>query len=89
MDAGTGSAALDHELPDPAGQQFAGHRRFGGVGVDEATGYWEAGAIAVGVGGPLFGDAGSGGDLAPMRERARGFVALATEFSRPRTESLR
>jgi 2-dehydro-3-deoxyphosphogluconate aldolase/(4S)-4-hydroxy-2-oxoglutarate aldolase len=61
----------------------------GGVGLDEAAGYWEAGAIAVGLGGPLFGDAGSGGDLAPMRERARGFVALATEFGRPRAESLR
>jgi 2-dehydro-3-deoxyphosphogluconate aldolase/(4S)-4-hydroxy-2-oxoglutarate aldolase len=52
----------------------------GGVGLDEAAGYWEAGAIAVGLGGPLFGDAGSGGDLAAMRERARGFVGLAAEF---------
>lgn len=54
----------------------------GGVGVDEATGYWEAGAIAVGLGGPLFGDAGSGGDLAPVRERARAFVGLAADFGR-------
>ncbi|MET3951637.1 2-dehydro-3-deoxyphosphogluconate aldolase/(4S)-4-hydroxy-2-oxoglutarate aldolase [Arthrobacter sp. UYEF36] len=54
----------------------------GGVGLDEASGYWQAGAVAVGLGGPLFGDAGSGGDLAPVRERARGFVALATEFDR-------
>jgi 2-dehydro-3-deoxyphosphogluconate aldolase/(4S)-4-hydroxy-2-oxoglutarate aldolase len=62
----------------------------GGVGLDEATGYWDAGAIAVGLGGPLFGDAGSGGELAPMRERARGFVALAGEFSRRiSAESLR
>ncbi|GIU54448.1 bifunctional 4-hydroxy-2-oxoglutarate aldolase/2-dehydro-3-deoxy-phosphogluconate aldolase [Arthrobacter sp. NicSoilC12] len=61
----------------------------GGVGLDEAEGYWEAGAIAVGLGGPLFGDAGSGGDLAPMRERARGFVTLAAGFGRPRAESLR
>lgn len=61
----------------------------GGVGLEEAAGYWEAGAIAVGLGGPLFGDAGSGGDLAPMRERARGFVALAAGFGRPRAESLR
>jgi 2-dehydro-3-deoxyphosphogluconate aldolase/(4S)-4-hydroxy-2-oxoglutarate aldolase len=52
----------------------------GGVGLDEAAGYWEAGAIAVGLGGPLFGDAGSGGNLAAMRERARGFVGLAAEF---------
>jgi 2-dehydro-3-deoxyphosphogluconate aldolase/(4S)-4-hydroxy-2-oxoglutarate aldolase len=54
----------------------------GGVGLGEATGYWEAGAIAVGLGGPLFGDTGSGGDLAAMRERARGFVGLAAEFGR-------
>jgi 2-dehydro-3-deoxyphosphogluconate aldolase/(4S)-4-hydroxy-2-oxoglutarate aldolase len=54
----------------------------GGVGLDEAAGYWEAGAIAVGLGGPLFGDAGSGGDLAPMRGRARSFVDLADSFAR-------
>ena len=54
----------------------------GGVGLGEATGYWQAGAVAVGLGGPLFGDAGSGGDLAPMRERASAFVALAAEFDR-------
>ena len=54
----------------------------GGVGLDEAAGYWQAGAVAVGLGGPLFGDAGSGGDLAPVRERARAFVALAAEFDR-------
>ena len=54
----------------------------GGVGLDEATGYWQAGAVAVGLGGPLFGDAGSGGNLAPVRERARGFVALAADFGR-------
>ncbi|MFF2032592.1 bifunctional 4-hydroxy-2-oxoglutarate aldolase/2-dehydro-3-deoxy-phosphogluconate aldolase [Arthrobacter sp. NPDC058192] len=61
----------------------------GGVGLGEAAGYWEAGAIAVGLGGPLFGDAGSGGDLAPMRERARDFVALAAEFGRQRAETSR
>ena len=27
----------------------------GGVGLEEAAGYWEAGAVAVGLGGPLFG----------------------------------
>lgn len=59
----------------------------GGVGLDEAEGYWEAGAIAVGLGGPLFGDAGSGGDLAPVRERARGFVELAAGFGRRTAEA--
>lgn len=54
----------------------------GGVGLDEAAGYWDAGAIAVGLGGPLFGDAGSGGDLEPVRERARAFVGLASGYGR-------
>lgn len=53
----------------------------GGVGLDEATGYWEAGAIAVGLGGPLFGKAASGGDLTGMRDRARGFLDLAADFA--------
>jgi len=53
----------------------------GGVGLDEATGYWEAGAIAVGLGGPLFGKAASGGDLTEMRDRARSFLGLAAEFA--------
>lgn len=57
----------------------------GGVGLAEAAGYWEAGAIAVGLGGPLFGDSGSGGDLAPMRGRARAFVDLADSFARRST----
>jgi 2-dehydro-3-deoxyphosphogluconate aldolase/(4S)-4-hydroxy-2-oxoglutarate aldolase len=49
----------------------------GGVGLTEAPAFWAAGAIAVGPGGPLIGDAASGGDLAALRERARAFVALA------------
>lgn len=61
----------------------------GGVGLEEAAGYWGAGAIAVGLGGPLFGDAGSGGDLAAMRGRARRFVALAQEYNGRAAESLR
>jgi 2-dehydro-3-deoxyphosphogluconate aldolase/(4S)-4-hydroxy-2-oxoglutarate aldolase len=62
----------------------------GGVGLDEASSYWQAGAVGVGLGGPLFGDAGSGGDLAPVRERARGFLALSADFDRRvAAESLR
>lgn len=49
----------------------------GGVGLAEAPGFWAAGAVAVGPGGPLIGDAASGGDLSALRERARAFVALA------------
>jgi len=61
----------------------------GGVGLEEAAAYWDAGAIAVGLGGPLFGDAGSGGDLAPVRSRARRFVDLAADFGRTALEGPR
>jgi 2-dehydro-3-deoxyphosphogluconate aldolase/(4S)-4-hydroxy-2-oxoglutarate aldolase len=49
----------------------------GGVGVAEAEAYLAAGAIAVGVGSPLVGDAASGGDLSALAERAARFVKLA------------
>jgi len=48
----------------------------GGVGVTEAEAYLAAGAIAVGVGSPLVGDAASGGDLSALAERAARFVRL-------------
>jgi 2-dehydro-3-deoxyphosphogluconate aldolase/(4S)-4-hydroxy-2-oxoglutarate aldolase len=51
----------------------------GGVGVAEAEAYLAAGAIAVGVGSPLVGDAASGGDLTALAERASRFVKLAAE----------
>ncbi|MGC5022033.1 bifunctional 4-hydroxy-2-oxoglutarate aldolase/2-dehydro-3-deoxy-phosphogluconate aldolase [Micromonospora sp. DT47] len=47
----------------------------GGVGLAELPGYLAAGAIAVGVGGPLVGDAASGGDLEALRARARDYLA--------------
>jgi len=48
-------------------------------GVDAQTGrrYLELGAIAVGVGSPLIGDAADGGDLAALRERTRAFLDIA------------
>ena len=49
----------------------------GGVGLDEVPAYLAAGALGVGVGGPLVGDAASGGDLDALRQRARAYVALA------------
>lgn len=49
----------------------------GGVGIDAAPDYLAAGALAVGVGGPLVGDAASGGDLDALRARARTYAALA------------
>ncbi len=61
----------------------------GGVGLGEAAGYWDAGAVAVGLGGPLFGDAASGGGLEGMRERARKFLALADEYNGRSAEVLR
>ncbi len=54
----------------------------GGVGLDDVPGYLRAGAIAVGVGGPLVGDAASGGDLAALRARARTYLAAVREPAR-------
>jgi 2-dehydro-3-deoxyphosphogluconate aldolase/(4S)-4-hydroxy-2-oxoglutarate aldolase len=45
----------------------------GGVGLNEVAAYLEAGAIAVGVGGPLVGDAAHGGNLDELRARVRSF----------------
>ncbi|WP_238447409.1 bifunctional 4-hydroxy-2-oxoglutarate aldolase/2-dehydro-3-deoxy-phosphogluconate aldolase [Micromonospora sp. 4G55] len=49
----------------------------GGVGLAEMPAYLSAGAIAVGVGGPLVRDAASGGDLDGLRHRARAYLAAA------------
>ncbi|MER7499787.1 bifunctional 4-hydroxy-2-oxoglutarate aldolase/2-dehydro-3-deoxy-phosphogluconate aldolase [Nonomuraea pusilla] len=45
----------------------------GGVAADQVLPYLEAGAVAVGVGSPLTGDAPHGGDLDALRARARAF----------------
>ncbi|MGA6161363.1 bifunctional 4-hydroxy-2-oxoglutarate aldolase/2-dehydro-3-deoxy-phosphogluconate aldolase [Amycolatopsis magusensis] len=47
----------------------------GGVGADQIPAYFEAGALAVGVAGPLAGDAPHGGDLDALRTRAAAFLA--------------
>jgi 2-dehydro-3-deoxyphosphogluconate aldolase / (4S)-4-hydroxy-2-oxoglutarate aldolase len=48
----------------------------GGVGVDDVGAYLAAGAVAVGIGSPLLGDAGDpDGDLAGLADRARRAVA--------------
>ena len=50
----------------------------GGVGIDDLGAYLAAGAVAVGIGSPLLGDAGDpGGDLDGLGERARRAVAAA------------
>lgn len=51
----------------------------GGVDLDGARAWLNAGAVAVSVGGPLLGDAFAGGDLAALRERARQFVAACAD----------
>ena len=52
----------------------------GGVGLADAPGYFDAGAVALGLGSPLVGDAATpGGDLGAMRERARQFLQLARQ----------
>lgn len=52
----------------------------GGVGLDDVEAYLQAGAIGVGVGSPLVGDAASGGDLTALRDRARSYLAVAERF---------
>ncbi|MFF4622795.1 bifunctional 4-hydroxy-2-oxoglutarate aldolase/2-dehydro-3-deoxy-phosphogluconate aldolase [Nonomuraea jabiensis] len=49
----------------------------GGVGLDSVRDYLAAGAVAVGLGSPLLGDAPSGGDLDGLRRRARTALDLA------------
>lgn len=52
----------------------------GGVGLGDVQAYLQAGAIGVGVGSPLVGDAASGGDLTALRGRARSYLAVAGRF---------
>jgi 2-dehydro-3-deoxyphosphogluconate aldolase/(4S)-4-hydroxy-2-oxoglutarate aldolase len=47
----------------------------GGVDADSAPAYLERGAIAVGVGSPLLGDALRGGELSALRDRAAAFLS--------------
>ncbi|MGI5452805.1 bifunctional 4-hydroxy-2-oxoglutarate aldolase/2-dehydro-3-deoxy-phosphogluconate aldolase [Streptomyces sp. CA-249302] len=53
----------------------------GGVDEEAARAYLAAGAVAVGVGSPLIGDAADGGSVAALRERARAFLAVVGEFT--------
>lgn len=47
----------------------------GGVSLESVPDYLNAGAVAVGLGSPLLGDAPHGGSLEGLRERARSLVA--------------
>jgi len=51
----------------------------GGVDAEAARDYLAAGAVAVGVGSPLLGDAASGGAVSDLRARARRFLAAVRE----------
>ena len=53
----------------------------GGVDLEIARQYLRVGAVAVGVGGPLVGDAASGGSLEALAVRAAAFASLAAEFA--------
>lgn len=48
----------------------------GGVDLNGASAWLTAGAVAVSVGGPLLGDAFSGGDVVALRDRAQAFVEV-------------
>jgi 2-dehydro-3-deoxyphosphogluconate aldolase/(4S)-4-hydroxy-2-oxoglutarate aldolase len=47
----------------------------GGIQASEVDAYFEAGAVALGIGWPLTGDALLGGDVASLRKRVGLFMA--------------
>jgi len=51
----------------------------GGVDLDAAREWLDAGAVAVSIGGPLLGDALQGGDLDTLRDRCRAVHAVIGE----------
>jgi 2-dehydro-3-deoxyphosphogluconate aldolase/(4S)-4-hydroxy-2-oxoglutarate aldolase len=55
----------------------------GGVTVETGADYLRRGAIALGLGSPLLGDAAEGGSLAALAERAAAFRTLLTEPVHP------
>ncbi|HEY0870972.1 MAG TPA: bifunctional 4-hydroxy-2-oxoglutarate aldolase/2-dehydro-3-deoxy-phosphogluconate aldolase [Acidothermaceae bacterium] len=61
----------------------------GGIAIDDVTAYVDAGAIAIGVGGPLFGDALDGGDLDALAARGRRFLAVVAEARQARGTAVR
>ena len=50
----------------------------GGIGLEHVKPYLNAGAVAVGVGSPLVGDAADAGSLDALAERAHAFVAAVS-----------
>jgi 2-dehydro-3-deoxyphosphogluconate aldolase/(4S)-4-hydroxy-2-oxoglutarate aldolase len=56
----------------------------GGVAIDHIAAYMRAGALAVGLGGPLIGDALDGGSLAALTQRAAAALAAVGAGREPR-----
>jgi 2-dehydro-3-deoxyphosphogluconate aldolase/(4S)-4-hydroxy-2-oxoglutarate aldolase len=54
----------------------------GGVDAESSRRYLESGALAVGVGSPLIGDAADSGDPDALRERIKAFLRATTEATR-------
>lgn len=54
----------------------------GGVGIGDAAAFLDAGALALGVGSPLIGDAADGGDIRALRDRARALVEAVAAAER-------
>ncbi|MGH3435160.1 MAG: bifunctional 4-hydroxy-2-oxoglutarate aldolase/2-dehydro-3-deoxy-phosphogluconate aldolase [Sciscionella sp.] len=67
--AATGGAAYLRRLRDPLPDIPIVPT--GGIGIEQVGDYLRAGALAVGMGAPLLGDALDGGDLGGLRARAR------------------
>jgi len=55
----------------------------GGIDVDGARAWLEAGAAAVSMGGPLLGDALNGGDLNALRQRCRAVRTVVRDWAKP------
>lgn len=59
----------------------------GGVDASAAVAWLRRGAVAVGIGGPLLGDALEGGDLVALRERSRSLQEAVRPFCLAEQES--
>jgi 2-dehydro-3-deoxyphosphogluconate aldolase/(4S)-4-hydroxy-2-oxoglutarate aldolase len=60
----------------------------GGVDAARAAEYFAAGALAVGIGSPLLGDAARGGDLDALRARAASFLAVRNAFDQDKVNRM-
>ncbi|WP_198415844.1 bifunctional 4-hydroxy-2-oxoglutarate aldolase/2-dehydro-3-deoxy-phosphogluconate aldolase [Cryobacterium glaciale] len=89
-----GATAVKIFPAEAVGPQFGGHLRgpfpdlqfvpSGGIGLGDIPAWLAAGATAVSLGGPLIGDALTGGSLEQLAERARRVTELAAN-ARPRS----